>query len=300
MDLDELAAFERTQGLQVVKCGGVHWKRVRPFFYRPLMAHIEYPVALAHPPLRARLGGYQFAVPTAERTNSYLNVLLFQDAQDYSLENVERKNQVKTAAKQFELRKLDNAEKFTHEAHGIYVEFHRRTQYEYKEDRLQPDGFAAWARTLFACPKVLVVGAYRAGRLEAAAVMKWVADTLIYSTFFCNDEALRLNVTSLMLHTVRETARACPGIRQVSVGMYKFQGFTGIDKFYLLKGCSVVRKPAVFRINPLVGATLRRRKPDDYAKLRGLIDGPPEVLQRSRPAPPATAAGAKPVESARI
>lgn len=302
MGLDELAAFERTQGLEVVKRGGVHWKRVRPFFYRPLVTHLEFPAAAVRPPWRARLGGCQFAVPAKEPSNSFLNVLLFQDTQNYSLENVERKNQVRTAAKQYEVRPVTGAEDFTRQAHRVYVEFHRRTQYEYKEERLQPEGFAAWARTLFACPKVLVAGAYRAGVLEAAAVMKWVGETLVYSTFFCNDEALRLNVTSLMLHTVRETARACPAIRQISVGMYKYQGFTGVDKFYLLKGCSLVRKPALFHVNPLVAASLRRRRPDDYAKMCGVIKGPPEVLERSGAAPVATAVrpSAKPLEKARI
>ena len=61
-------------------------------------------------------------------------------------------------------------------------------------------------------------------------------------------EALRLNVSSFLLHSVREAVASDRQAKQIFAGMYKYAAARGVDDFYLLRGCSLVQKPAILRI----------------------------------------------------
>jgi hypothetical protein len=96
-----------------------------------------------------------------------------------------------------------------------------------------------------------------------------IEDTLCYATFFCNTESLRLGLSDLMLHFVREAVAEGQCAKQIFAGLYK--GGKGLDDFYLLRGCKLVRKPALLHINPLAAFFLKRFLPEQYARLRGDI-----------------------------
>jgi hypothetical protein len=201
-------------------------------------------------------------------------MLLFQAVKTYSLESLERhkRKQVKSAAKEFEVKVMTDLQVFKKQAYPVYLSFYARTGYHYKSERRDEATFSAWAESVYQFPKVLVLGAYRDGELGAVSISKLVENTLVYSMVFCTDSSLRLNVTSLLLHLLRDSAAATGDVKQMFVGMYKYKGWTGVDEFYLTRGCGLVRKPAILRINPAVKSLLGSCAPDQYRKLRGDIE----------------------------
>jgi hypothetical protein len=274
MTIDEFAAFERSQGAKIASIDGVYWRQVRPFFYRPLLATQEYvPRAVSAPPL-ALFGGFQHALASSEKANSLLNILMFEDIRNYSIDSLERhkRKQVRSAARYFVVRPIVDVNEFKEKAFPVYSSFYQRTQYQYKAERRERDYFCLWAQGLFSFPKVAVVGAYQEGQLVAVSISQWVEDTIVYSMVFCAAEALRLNVTSFLLHLLREAAANSEQVKRISVGMYKYRGRTGVDEFYFTRGCSLVRKPAFLSINPAMKVILKSSLPRQYAMLLGRID----------------------------
>ncbi len=273
MTIDEFAAFERILDQRVIASAGRYWRRVRPFFFRPLLAFHEYCPQLATAPRSAILGGFQHAVSDLSSANSFLNLMMFESPQRYSIQALDynRKRQIKLAAKHLTIRVITGVAEFKEAAYGPYLSFYNRTKYGYGATRRNPDCFAAWADALFGSSKGLVLGGYRNGELGAVSLSQLVDNTLLYSTFFCKQEWLRLHVADLMLHSVREAASRCDVVKQIYLGMYKGRG--GVDAFYLLRGCRIIHKPAFLYLNPLADLLLRGWVGSEYARLYGRIEG---------------------------
>jgi hypothetical protein len=271
MAAGEFAAFEQLLDPHIVLRNGIYWRRVRPFFYRPLLLFHEFAPGAVKPPSLARLGGFQHAVPTGEKANSCLNLLIFENVEAYSLEQLDynRKRQVKQAAKQFVIRPVADVREFKEQAYPVYLSFYERTHYQHGAQRRNRAFFSQWAEALFQLPKALVLGGYRKGMLEGVSVSLFVEETLCYAMFFCNSESLRAGLSDLMLHTVREAAAQSRRVKRIFSGMYK--GGNGLDDFYLLRGCQVVRKPALLNVNPLAAFLLKSFLSRYYAHMRGEI-----------------------------
>ena len=272
MSPGEFAAFQRAQGAQIRAVDDVLWSQVRPLFYRPLLLFQEYTPTSIHVPVAAWAGGCQFAVPSGHPANSHLNLLMFEDAPKYSVGSLDhnRRRQVKLAARQLTIREIVDPAELKEKAHPVYLSFYERTHYGFKAERRDKNKFASWVDDLFRYPGNIILGSYDGSELGGVSVSQLVGDTLLYSTFFCDDRNLKLYAPDLMLHTVREKAAALPGVRQIYAGMYK--GGQGLDSFYLLRGCRLVQKPAVLRLNPAASLFLRLCLPSEFPKLRGEID----------------------------
>ncbi len=289
----EFAAFERMLEQRVFPAGGTYWKRVRPLFYRPMLPYQEIEPGTAGYPFPSLIGGVQHAVPSEARANSFLNCLLFEDAQSYSLESLDynRKRQmqaaaeqpetrpgaanfpprlvarVKQAAKQFEIRPVSDVNEFKAAAYPVYLSFFERTQYQYGSRRRDRDYFNRWADNLFQFGRAVVLGGYRKGVLGGVNVSLLVEDTVCYSMVFCDTDSLRHGLSDLILHSVRQAVAESRCARQIFSGLYK--GGNGLDDFYLLRGCRLVKKPARLRLNPLAALVLRNFLPDYHARLMG-------------------------------
>src|SRR5690242_16831951 len=102
----DFAVFEGLLGGKTVLVDGVYWIQVRPCFYRPLLLVKEHSTHSIRAPRTAVLGGFQHAVRAGDPSNSFLNLLMFADANPYSLDSLDynRKRQVKKAAKEFSIR----------------------------------------------------------------------------------------------------------------------------------------------------------------------------------------------------
>ena len=240
------------------------------------------------PPLRSRFGACQFAVPQASSANSRLNLMIFQNADTYSLAAVEAKRrwEIRSAAKVFTIREITDVNEFKEKAYPSYLSFYQRTEYNYKKERLNQFWFSRWAESLFQFGKFVILGAYRNGQLEGICCSLCVEDTVFYTTAFCTGEALRLNVSSFLLHSVREAVASDRQAKQIFAGMYKYAAARGVDDFYLLRGCSLVQKPAILRINPLAMALLRVFRPKELSKLLGIIPDAPAAANPAKSGKP--------------
>jgi hypothetical protein len=138
---------------------------------------------------------------------------------------------------------------------------------DYKSERRKQSHFSRWGEVLFGFPKAIILGGYSNAGLEAISVSYLVEDVLIYATFFCSTESLRLNVSDLMLHSIREMAAKSESIRYIFAGVY--HGKTGTADFYLLRGCKIITKPALNRVNRLILFLLKTLKPKRYEQLCG-------------------------------
>jgi hypothetical protein len=221
-------------------------------------------------------GGFQHAVPPVAPTNSFLNLLIFENLASYSPEKLKGndRREIKRAATTFTVSLVTDVHSFKSQAYPAYRSFYERTQYGYKAERRYENNFSKWADTLFQHPKVIVLGAYKTnGELGAISIWYLVDDTLTYATFFCDTESLRMHAAGFLLHTMREAATRCPNVRQIFVGNYKFSSAKGVDGFYLARGCRLVRKPAWLQLNPLAALALKRFAPQQYGRLIGEIQG---------------------------
>jgi hypothetical protein len=274
MTIQEYAAIEMAFGQKIVNLNNVYWRRVRPFFYRPILAFVEYPPESVAIPRASFLGGAQHVVPRPEIANSSVDFLMFDDLQRYSSDSLDynRKRQIRLASKHFVVRPIYEIEEFKDKGYKAYLEFYERTHYSYRSERRKESHFFAWADTLFRFPKAIVLGGYSNTDLNAISVSYLVEDVLIYATFFCTTESLRLYVSDLMLHSIREWAAEVQNIRYIFTGMYK--AGKGTVDFYLLRGCKIIRKPALYRINRLTLVLLRTLMPKQYERLCGHYELP--------------------------
>jgi hypothetical protein len=270
MDPRENAQFERSQGNVVVEAGGQFWRQVRPCFYRPLIPCERIAPDQVRMPWPARFGGVQFAVPEGERSNSRMTVLAFEDVPAYTPDSLPRqaKQHLRKAIAAFQVEQIRDAAILKRDGHSVYLAFAARTGYGYKAERQDKAAFECWAGSIMACPKNLVLGAYREGQLHAVAISRRVGDTILYATVFSTDEGLRLQVNSLLLHVIRESAAAA-GAARIFITIAAPDGPTGTERFFLTRGCSLVHLPARFKLNPLTRVLLRRFRPEAFARLQG-------------------------------
>ena len=272
MTVEEFARWEQSHGARVIAANGIFWRRVRPFFYRPLLPYQEFPPPPAAGPFAAFPGGFQHAVPPSARTNSVVNLLLCENPATYSLNDLDRheRREIKRAAEAFTVAPATDVNEFREPAYRVYRSFYDRTKYGYQSGRRHEGNFAKWADLVFRTPKVIVLAAHKRNReLGAVGIWQLVEDTMVYSTFFCDTESLRLHVTGLMLHTMREALAGCRDVRQIFVGSWKYDGARGVDAFYLARGCKLVSKPAWLQLNPLTAWGLKWLLPRQYGQLLG-------------------------------
>lgn len=265
----EYASLVVASGGKVVEVGGVHWRQVRPLFYRPLLPFLELPQRAVIRPFAARFGAAQHPVPAGEAGNSCMEFIISEPAAEYSTAVLKKKDawSVRAAAKRFQIRQIESEQHFTDAGHPVYVDFYMRTGYSFKSERRELSKFAEWSHTIFASGKSLVLGAYERETLRAVGISQWVGDTLFYAAFFATTDALKAHVSDLMLDRMRAVAAVTPGVRQVYATMK--HGNPGLEGFYLNRGFTVVSKPSQLHLNPATGLILRCAFPKKLAQLRG-------------------------------
>lgn len=279
IDADRYAHHERNLGLKISQIGDVSWRRVRPFFYRPLYALQEIDPSRVNGPAGSLFGAFQHAVPSGSRANSHLNYLIFDHPSEYSLAglNSERRRRIRRATGVFATERMVNVEAFKQEAYPLYLDFVRRTGYAVGARRRGEAGFAQWAENVFQLPGMVVLGAYREGRLAGVSTSFRHKNTLFCATLICAADSLPCHLPDLMLHMIRENAAQCPGITEIFPGMY--HGNTSLDAFYFERGARILRKPAWLQINPVGRSVLNALRPEIIRRLLGELT--PEEMKRT-------------------
>jgi hypothetical protein len=271
MSVAEYARVQALRGQKTVQVGAVYWKEVRPHFYRPLLPYVSLDPKRVMAP-RQSFGGYQYAVGPEEDANSAINFRVFDDCANYSLasQGREYRRMVRAGQKVFDVCFIREAADLGEMGHKVYLSFYQRTHYGYMSERVKRQVFDQWIASMFSCSKTIVIGAFAQGELKSLTVCYWIDDLLLYATSFSDTDSLRRHVSDLMLHVVREMAAAQPGLRKIIAGLYG--GGTGPDKFDLLRGAKVERRPARLVIQPAISVPfLQALWPRQYRKLVGNI-----------------------------
>jgi hypothetical protein len=268
MSMDDYAKLQSDFGAKVVMRHGCYWRQVRPFFFRPLLPLEECQRRPAAPSF-AWPCGHQHAVPDGEPSNSTMNFVVAENRLGFSLAdlNHNRRRQVKQVARKFQVRRLRDLGELQDQGYRAYLSFYQRTGYSYKEDRKNLESYRKWASALFHHPKAILLGGYGADGLVAVLSMYWVNHILICATLFCETAAMQENVGELMLHELRQLAGQHPGISQIYLRTY--QGGNSLDRYYLHRGCELVRKPAWLELPTAARVLLSWSMPGKYALLCG-------------------------------
>jgi hypothetical protein len=269
MSQDEYARLQAAMGTRSVAVGSVHWRVVRPLFYRPLLPFVRLEAGAAKLPRLAWLGCAQYAVTEPADADSCIAILAFENLGAYRPESLEKKlrYQIRKAESRFEIRPIQSAEELGQQGYPVYCSFLQRTNYLFDRRRRERGRFTEWSRALFSFPQVLVLGAYEDGVLRAVSVTYQVEDILCYATFFAESESLRHFVSDAMLHAVRSLATRAPSARLMFAGM-RGMG-RGLDHYYIHRGASVLELPARISGNRLAPLVLRFLAPATHRRLLG-------------------------------
>jgi len=278
MTIDEYAAFQKASGAKVLKIQDTWWTEARPFFFRPLFPFTELTPRYNKYPLQALVGGVLHPVPPGVPSNSCMTLFLYDDLKQYSLDTVGAKQRwiIKKGISNFEAGRITDLKQFVEEASVIYGSFYDRTRYFYRKERTDKELFAAWARPFFENPKVVVMGAYREGRLHGIDISYRVKDVIVDDVFFSDSESQPLKITDFLVHTLREGAKDTDA-------RLLFRGFpTGkrtLDESKVTRGCKILRMPAFCKINPLALYVGKAFMNESYRKLLAITSFEPTNAQ---------------------
>jgi len=268
MSLAEYADLQTRFGVKVIGHHGRFWRQVRPFFYRPLLPVESFQEAVVQRPA-AWPSGYQYVVANGQTPNSTMNFLMLEDLPGYSLGGLthKRRQLIKRAAQQFQVRPLVDPRELKQHGHRVYLSFYGRTRYPFKSDRQQKSVFEEWVDTLFSNPKAILLGGYGPDGLAAISTSYWVNHTLVYSMLLCETAALKKNLGELMFHELRVLAAQFPGMKEIFVRSY--QGGNSLDQYYLHRDCQLVKKPARLEISTPIQTLIRWAMPRKFELLCG-------------------------------
>jgi hypothetical protein len=218
--------------------------------------------------LAALIGGYQHVVPSTAMANSCRRFVVFDEPQSYSLGQFKHHHRanIKKGLKHFTIKEV-SLQEFINQGYPVYLSFYARTKYSFKEDRRDEVRFAGWAKTVYAYPKILVLGAWLEDKLAAVHISYHVEDIVMLATFFCTTDALRLRVSDVVMHALRERAALCPDVTCLYMGTVS--GQTGIDDFKLGRGAKIVSKPAFYSVNRIVLPVIKTFMRPSYQRLIG-------------------------------
>jgi hypothetical protein len=271
MTLDEYAEYEKGNGARLVQVDNIWWRAVRPFFYRPLFPFNKLSGNSIRPPGSSFIFGYQYPVANEKCANSYLNLLVFDDIHSYSIGALKHKqrNEIQRAMKTFSIKPLDDHDEFLQGGYKAYIDFYRRTHYQWKNERVRYASFVRWADHLFRHKKVVVHGVFsKNGDMVAVNISYFVEDVIIDAAFFSTTDALKMGSSDLTWHTIRECAADTKQARYIYEGTVT--GEKGVDDSKIRRGCLVLAQPAYFYINPVFHLFCKNVSKGTYSKLLGM------------------------------
>lgn len=270
MTMEEFAQSQMAQGLKVQLLDGVWWVEIRPCFFRPLFPFTRIAPQSRAYPLKSRLGGYLHLVPDGVTANSTMNFFVYDQLKNYSLDVVsgKQRNAIRSSMKNFTAKSITDLGEFIDSAYDIYISFQRRTNYSYKDERVNRNQFIEWARNLYRFPKMHKLGVFHDGRLSAVEISYRLDDVIVGDTLFANDESLKLKVTDFIYHRLREAA-ALTDAKYFFIGLPT--GVESLDQSKLHRGCKVLTLQACYRINPFSLLLAKLFMKQSYQKLMQIM-----------------------------
>lgn len=265
MDIETFAHLERATGAHVIYHGGVWWRRIKPFYSRPLHLLCTFSADTGGPPFFYRAVGYDHAVPDAGEANAFLPLMLLQDISGYDLKllSAAKRNQIRQGLRQVEVRRLDDIRELVEQG----PEINRSNLTRWGGDRRGYLDERMWRQTIertHALGARETWGAYVNGRL-VAYLRAYVLDGTVYITQRrSHTEYLRYRPNDALTHTVIMDWQARSEVKNVIYGLEsKKQSLTNYKKEF---GFEVVKLPIYRWINPVVRYLAKFTRYAQYAE----------------------------------
>ena len=157
-----------------------------------------------------KLAAYQHAVLEDQSSNSYLNLIVYDNIRSYDGEKLHRgpvKNISLAIERGVKVKRLFDERAFCSQGYEVYLSFYRRTRYGFAKNRIDREGFEQWTKTLFLFPELVVLGALSGRDSSAFGVACAVEGTVIIKSGVHSNVGLELHTPDLMLHHWRLAAR---------------------------------------------------------------------------------------------
>ena len=269
MTVDEFAESESANGAEITQVDGFYWRKIRPFFYRPLLVHQSYsPDEIPLPP--GKFSACQYVVKDASQANSNINLMVYDDLANYSIENCRKhhRRHLRAALKSgMVFRPIETVEELVTKGYPVYCSFYERSRYDFGKDRLDKKVYYQWAEHQINHKGVLVMGVFLNDELLGIYISCRINNTVYLKTAINSKEAIRLRAPELSWHAYRETAREDRTIDLIVDGPYVPSD--GINAFKFRRGARAIALPAYLDLNPLLLKGLRLFSSTVYQALKG-------------------------------
>lgn len=265
MDIETFAHLERATGAHVIYHGGIWWRRIKPFYSRPLHLLTAFPFDTGGPPLFYSAVGYDHAVADAREANAFLSLMVLQDISRYELKCLSeaKRNKIRQGLKQVEVRKLDDIRDLIEQG----PEINRSNLARWGGDRRGYLDEWMWRQMI---ERTHVLGAretwaaYVNGRI-VAYLRTYVLDETVYiAQGRSHSEYLRYRPNDALRHTLLMDCKVRPGVKNVISGLES--GRPSLTEYKKEFGFEVVKLPIYRRINPVVRYLLRLTRYAEYVK----------------------------------
>ncbi|NQT24003.1 hypothetical protein HQ585_01475 [candidate division KSB1 bacterium] len=276
LSIDEYAELERGCGSIILQYGDVWWRRVRPFLFRPLDPFKSTSCDAIRPHL-GPLTAVQHYVSDNEVANSHFNLLVFDQFDDYCIENLRKHHRryLREAVRnEIEFKHITDCNDLSADLHKVYLAFYRRSRYTFNKNRLQQKYFNQWITCHINQSKAEVIAAFHQGIPVGIYITCLVDDTLVWKTAVNAPTALKLRVPDLLLHNYHEQAKNQPEIKRIFCGYYS--AGSGLDTFKLRRGAKIITLPTHLRTQPWILRLSKMTYPSAYRNLVGLT--PEQIL----------------------
>jgi hypothetical protein len=271
MTIERYAALEHSTGVRICRRNNLWWRRVRPFFYRPLLPFKKYDVGEASVSL-GRLGVIQYPVGDCQPHNSYLNPVVFDDVRSYDMKSLCKsvRQQIRNALRhEIRVVRCLDQKRFCEKGFPVYLSFYERTRYEFDKGRRKRQLFDEWVSCLFRFPEVVILGAFAGQDLLAFHVSCLVEDVLVVKTIANSRKGLEVSASDLLLDYLRASARDQQEINVIYDGSFRD---SGVVRFKLLRGARVLSLPAFLRLHPAALWLINKTSKGISRQLQGCSD----------------------------
>jgi hypothetical protein len=271
MTVERYAALEQATGVSLYRHENLWWRRVRPFFYRPLLPFKKYNVKDASASF-GRLGVFQNVVGDGQPHNSYLNPVVFDDIRCYDMNSLCKyvRQRIRNAHRhEIKVVPCLDQKDFCEKGFPVYLSFYKRTRYEFNIGRRHRQQFDKWVSCLFSFPEVVILGAYAGQDLLSFHVSCLVEDVLVLKTLANSTKGLEINSSDLLLDYLRASARDQQEINVIYDGSFHD---SGVVRFKLLRGATVLALPAFLHLHPAALWLINKTNEGISRQLQGFSD----------------------------
>ncbi len=271
MSDEEYVKLVKDRGLRIVRHGGMFWREVAPFFWRPVFHFLSFDDRRVRGPWSFRLGAYQFPVLEGRRANSSICYYIFGNPREYGIHSLSRnkRQELAHAMNTLEVRIEADLPGFVERSYPVYISFAGRSDYGYRRDRVARDVFADWARRLFDSRKAIVLGAYRDNVMVGVLTMVFVRNVAVLLSHFTHTDHLKSKASDILYHAARSIASRKEGLRFVYAGMWSEN--KGVNEFKELRGATLIKAPAFVYMNPVASRVLEHFGKKYHRKILGAL-----------------------------